>query len=125
MWLRDVFLHKVAWTLADGLLFGDDSDTSTTTGGCWLENIHFLEVVHFSFVAESFVVLWEQICIRTYFKVFAISSSLTLDVSPEVAFVTNVPCSSKMIYLLILIHILEFTWSNQASPQGIPGTAFT
>jgi len=79
-----------------------------------------LVVAHFTFVTPTFVVLWEKIGGRAYLEIFAVSSSLALNVSPEVTFVADVPGPCKMINLLKLIHIPELTRTNKSSPQAVP-----
>ena len=82
-------------------------------------------VAHFTFVTPTFVVLWEKIGGRAYLEIFAVSSSLALNVSPEVTFVADVPGPSKMINLLKLIHVPKLTRTNKAGPEAVPGSTIS
>jgi len=48
------------------------------------------------------------------------STPLTLNISPKISFMTNVPGSCKMINLLKLIHVPKLTRTNQSGPKAVP-----
>lgn len=48
------------------------------------------------------------------------SPPLSLGISPEIALVSDVPGSCKMVELLVLIHVLQLAWSYKTSPETIP-----
>lgn len=105
------------------LAYHTNSTAATGSGG--LHDIHVLVVAHFSLVAPSLVVLWEQISGWAYFKILSVSTSLPLHVTPQVTFVANVPSSRKMIYLLELVHIPQLPRTNESSPQAVPGATIS
>jgi hypothetical protein len=117
-------LNEDSGSFVDGLFFRNDFDPATATRCSRLENEHVFEIIHLSFVAESLIVLWEQVGVWTDLKILSISSPLSLHVAPQVSLVTNVPSACKMIDFLKLIHVLEFAWPNQTGPEGIPGSTF-
>jgi hypothetical protein len=49
------------------------------------------------------------------------SAPLSLYISPKVSFMSNIPGTSKVINLLVLIHVLQFRWANQTGPKAVPG----
>ena len=53
------------------------------------------------------------------------STPLPLHISPQITFMSDVPSASEMINFLILVHVFQFRWSNQASPKAVPCTTFT
>lgn len=120
MWLGQVLRYQVPSSFANLLFLSYHTNATTTTGSCWFHDIHVLIVAHFSFVAPTFVVLWEKIGGGTYLEIFAVSSPLALNISPKVTFMTDVPCSCKMIDLLKLIHIPKLPRTDESSPQAVP-----
>jgi hypothetical protein len=48
------------------------------------------------------------------------TSSHLENISPKIIFPSELPASREMIYFLILIHILEFSWLYNASPEYVP-----
>jgi hypothetical protein len=107
------------------LFFANDSDASPAARGSWFHNVHIFVVVQLSLVAPTFVVLGEKICGWSYFKVFSVSAALTLNITPQIAFVANIPCSSKVVDFLELVHVLEFTGTDEACPKAVPGCSVT
>lgn len=101
----DIFRHQVALSFGNRVLFADDLDTFSATCACWLEYVHVLEIIHFSVIDPSFVIFRENICYRTYFKIFSVLSSLFLNISPEVGFASKSPGTGKMIDFLMWVHI--------------------
>jgi hypothetical protein len=116
MGLAEILLNQNSRTFVDALFFGNDSDSTATARRCGLEYVHVLVVVHLSFVAESLVVLREQISVGTNLEVLSVAPSLPLHISPQVALVTDVPSSSKMVNLLKLVHIFQFAGPDQTCP---------
>lgn len=64
MGLADVFAHQVAAALLHLLLFVDDADTTTTTGGCGLHDVHVFEIVYLAIILPPLVVFWENVRVR-------------------------------------------------------------
>jgi len=54
-----------------------------------------------------------------------VSSPLSLNIAPEIAFVPDVPGPCKMINLLKLIHIPELTRTNKSGPQAVPRSSIS
>ena len=120
MRLGQVLWNQVPSSFAHLLFLAYHANSTSTTGSGGFHYVHILVVAHFSFVAPTFVVLWEKIGCRTYLEIFTVSSPLSLNISPKVAFVADVPGPSKMINLLKLIHIPELTRTNKAGPEAVP-----
>ena len=124
MGFRNIFLNKVSRSLVHILLFTYNSDSSPTTCCCRFHDVHISKVVHFAFLTKPLVIFREKISGGTNLKIFSISSSLSLDIPPQVTFVAHIPSASKMVNLLVLVHIFEFGGTDQASPEAIPSTSF-
>ena len=117
MWISNIFGNQITLLFIPYFFFFPyDLDTSTTTCRCWFQDIHIFKVVHFSIIYPSFIIFWQDICNWTYFKVFTMLSPLLLDISPQICFTSNLPCTCKMIKLLIFIHKGQFTWFDQSGP---------
>jgi len=120
MRFTQILRHQIPRSLAHLLLFANNSDASATTWPSRFHDIHILVITHFSLIAPSFVVFRKEIGCWANLKVFTMSPSLSLHVSPQVALVTNVPSSCKMVQFLKLIHVFELWWSYQTCPKAVP-----
>jgi len=47
-------------------------------------------------------------------------SSLLLNVSPQIALVTNIPGPCEVVELLELVEVLKFGRTDQPSPEAVP-----
>jgi hypothetical protein len=61
---------------------------------------------------------------RTNFEFPTMSSSLSGDIPPQIAFVSYRPSASKMVDFLVGIHIFKSTSSNKTSPKTVPTATF-
>ena len=85
---RDVLGDQVACSLWDGVFATYDLDSLSTTCAGWLEDVHVFEIIHFSIIYPSFVVLRENICYWANLEIFPVFSSLLLYISPKIGFTT-------------------------------------
>lgn len=92
-----VLLYQNAVSFRDVLFLAYYSDSATAAACCWLLNEKVLVIVEFPFVLKTFVVLRHQVSVWCYLKVFSVSASLALNVSPQITFVADVPRSCKVI----------------------------
>ena len=121
MRFREVFTNKVAWALGHILLFANNSNSTPTAGCRWFHNIHVLVTAGLSFLIPPFVVFRKQISWWTNLEVLTMSPPLSLGISPEIALMSDVPGTCKVVQLLILVHVLQLTWSDKACPETVPG----
>ena len=119
MGFAQVFGNKIALLLRNLILLADDFDAPAATSSSWFQNVHVLKVIHFAIILKSFIILRKYVGQRTNFEVFAVLSSLLLDVSPEIGFGAESPGTSKVVELLVFIHTLKFGGPDQTSPKTI------
>jgi hypothetical protein len=107
------------------LFLADHANSSAAARGSGFHYIHVLVITHFSLVAPALVVLREKISCWANLEIFSVSSPLSLNVTPKVAFVTNVPGTGEVINLLKLIHIPKLTRTNETCPEAVPRTTIS
>lgn len=71
-----------------------------------LEDVHVLEVRHFTVVQPSFVIFRQDVSSGTNFKVSALFASLPLAIPPHVGLAAKTPGSAEVVDLLVLVHAL-------------------
>lgn len=103
----EVLLDQVAMPLADCLLSSNNTDTTTTARSRWFHYVHVPEVRSLTFLVPAFVVFREQVSWWTDLEFPTMASSLPLHISPQISFVPNIPCTSEMVDLLKLVHVLQ------------------
>mmetsp|Transcript_13126 Transcript_13126/g.20386 ORF Transcript_13126/g.20386 Transcript_13126/m.20386 type:complete len:204 (+) Transcript_13126:1015-1626(+) len=120
MRLGQVLLHQVAGSFVDRLLLANDADASSAGAARRFQNVHIFEVAHLSVVIPPLEIFREKIRRRADLEVLPVTAALSLDISPEVTLVSNVPSTSEVIQLLELIQIFELRRPDEASPQAVP-----
>ena len=70
----------------DRVFLADDFDTSAARGASRFKDKHVFEVVHFPVVQESLIILGKDISLRTNVEFLTESTSLFLNIPPEVGF---------------------------------------
>lgn len=85
MRIGEILGHQVAISLVDCVFLANDLDSSSTTRGCRLQNVHVLKIIHLSVIHPPLVILWEDVSWRSDLIVFAMLSPLLLHISPHVS----------------------------------------
>ena len=107
MGFAQVLRDKVALSFRYGVLLTNDLDASAATCSGGFQNIHVFEVIHLTVVLESLVVFREDVSQRADFEVFAMLSSLLLDIPPQVGLGSETPRTGKVVDFLIFVHASE------------------
>ena len=118
--LADIFWHHVATSLLDLLRFTHNSDTSAATGCAWLHYVHVFEVAHFSVDQPSLVVLWEYVGRWADVKRLAMKTFHTLHIPPHVVLPSNCPWASKVINVLLTVHVFQSALLEETCPDHVP-----
>lgn len=115
----EVLGDQVTILLRHLVLFPDHPDPFAATRGNRLKYIKILIVVHLSVIAPSFVILGENIRLRTYFELFAELSPQFLDIAPQARLAANCPGAREVVYLLVLVHRLQARLLDEWRPHNI------
>ena len=119
MWIRYILRDNVSRLSLHFLLLSHDLNTSSTTRGTWLHDIHVFVIITFSVHDEFSIVIREQVCLGA--EVILREKSLhSTQIFPHEILPTYLETLREMIDLLVSGNILQVFWLCLACPHHVP-----